>query len=66
MSFIKELENIREYAKKDIIELAKNTFEDILKDTLRFTAASKCSNEGNIYILHVKKGKNGILILNIF
>ena len=54
MSFIKELENIREYAEKDIIELAKNTFEDILKDTLRFMVLN-CSNEGKVYIAREKK-----------
>lgn len=48
MSFIKELENIREYAKKEIIELAKKTFEDMLKNDLQ-CATSRYRNEGHVY-----------------
>lgn len=54
MSFIKELENIRECAEKEIIELAKKTFEDILIEHLR-CAASRCSNEGSICVSIEKK-----------
>jgi hypothetical protein len=51
---MKELESIREYTEKEIIELAKKTFEDMLKNDL-LTVTSSCSNEGYVYIAYEKK-----------
>jgi len=55
MSFIKELESIREYAEKEIIELAIKTFENMLKNDLLLTVTSRCLNEGYVHIAYEKK-----------